>query len=86
MEDLRLGVAKKKLSLIKAQEKRNVSAAELEIEASEEHRAMKFQRHKVDRIEEFIKNRQKERDAILKQIIGGPPFPRRQRAAKTPPK
>ena len=55
MEDLRLGVAKKKLSLIKAQEKRNVSAAELEIEASEEHRAMKLQEHKVDRIEEFIK-------------------------------
>jgi hypothetical protein len=55
LENLRLLIAKKKLSILERQEKRNVSAADLEIEASEEHRAYKLQEHKVGRIEEFIK-------------------------------
>lgn len=55
LEDLRMEVAKKKLELFKAQEKRNVTAADLEIRASDEYRIMKLQEHKVDRIEEFIK-------------------------------
>lgn len=55
LEKLRRIVAEKKLDLLKMQEKRNVSAAELEIEASPEYKDMKLQEHKVDRIEEFIR-------------------------------
>lgn len=55
LEDLRVEVAKKKLEIMKAQDKRNVSAADLEIEASDEYKAFRLQEHKVDRVEEFIK-------------------------------
>lgn len=55
LEELRQDVAKKKLDVMKGQEKRNVSAADLEIEASDEYRMMKLQEHKTDRIEEFIR-------------------------------
>ncbi len=55
METMRSIVANMKLKILKAQEKRNVSLAEDEIEASEEYRQMKLQEHRVDRIEEFIK-------------------------------
>lgn len=55
LEDLRTDVARKKLEIMKRQEKRNVAAADLETEASDEYRELKLQEHKVDRIEEFIK-------------------------------
>ena len=55
MEDFRMEVAKKKLGILEAQEKKNVSAADLEIEASDEYRLLRLQEHKVARIEEFIK-------------------------------
>jgi hypothetical protein len=55
LEDLRLAIAKTKLAILERQEKRNVSAADLEIEASEDYRTYKLQEHKVGRIEEFIK-------------------------------
>lgn len=55
LENARQEVAQKKLEILKAQEKKNVAAAKLEIEASDEYRLMKLQEHKVDRIEEFIK-------------------------------
>lgn len=55
LEVMRQEVAKAKLAIISAQEKRNVSIAELEIEASDEYRMMKEQEHKVDRIKEFIR-------------------------------
>jgi len=55
LEELRSEVAKKKLEIMKSQEKRNVAAAEMEIQATDEYRFSKLQEHKVDRIEEFIK-------------------------------
>lgn len=55
MEELRQEVANKKLMTLSLQEKRNVAAAELEVEASDEYRIMRLQEHKVARIEEFIK-------------------------------
>lgn len=55
LENYRSVVAGKKLEILKKQEKRNVSLAEDEIEASEEYRTMKLQEHRVDRIEEFIR-------------------------------
>lgn len=55
LENYRSLVSSKKLAILQAQEKRNVAAAELEIEASEEYRQMRLQEHRVDRIEEFIR-------------------------------
>lgn len=55
MEELRQEVAKIKLGLLKAQDKRNVAAVELEIATMEIYKEMRLQEHKVDRIEEFIK-------------------------------
>ena len=55
LEDLRIEVAKKKLDILKAHEKRNVALADAEIEASDEYRIFRLQQHKVDRVEEFIK-------------------------------
>lgn len=55
LETLRKAVAERKLNLMQGQDKRNVSAATLEVEATEEYREMKLQEHKVDRIEEFIR-------------------------------
>lgn len=55
LENYRSIVSNKKLVLLKEQEKRNVAAAQLEIEASDEYRELKLQEHRVDRIEEFIR-------------------------------
>lgn len=55
MEEMRQDVAIKKLHILQSQDKRNVAAADLEIEATDEYRLMRLQEHKVDRIEEFIK-------------------------------
>lgn len=55
LENLRSLVSNKKLAIMKAQDKKNVAAAELEIEASDDYRVMRIQEHRVDRIEEFIK-------------------------------
>ena len=55
MENWHSIVSNKKLKILQGQEKRNVAAADLEIEASEEYRQMKLQEHRVERIEEFIK-------------------------------
>ena len=55
LESMRQGIAQKKLEILKAQEKRNVAAAELETEASDEYRLFRLQEHKVFRIEELIK-------------------------------
>ena|SRR3990167_7839073 len=47
-------VAKKKMEIYRAQEKRNVSAAELEVETTDEYRFMRDQREKLDVLEQFI--------------------------------
>jgi hypothetical protein len=54
-EMLRQTIAQNKLAILQGQEKRNVAAAELEIEASDEYRFMREQDAKVDRIKEFIR-------------------------------
>lgn len=55
LEDLRKIVSMRRLELMQGQDKRNVSAARAEVEASQDYKAMKIQEHKVDRIEEFIR-------------------------------
>jgi hypothetical protein len=55
LENYRALVASEKLAIYKAQDKKNVAAAEMEIEASENYRQLKLQEHRVARIEEFIK-------------------------------
>lgn len=63
LEDLRSEVAKKKLEIMSKQEKRNVAAADTEIEASEIYKQMRLQEHKTDRIVEFIKLAKKQADS-----------------------
>ena len=55
MRNLSQTVSKKKLDIMKVQDKRNVSAADLEIQCSDEFRTMCNQEDKVDRIKEFIR-------------------------------
>lgn len=55
LENYRSLVSGKRLEMLKKQEKKNVAAVEVEIEASDEYRTMRIQEHRVDRIEEFIR-------------------------------
>ncbi len=55
MENLRAIVAGKKLKIYQSQEKKNVAACDMEIEAEESYRNMRLQEHRVARIEEYIK-------------------------------
>lgn len=55
LEDLRTAIANMKLELMKDQAKLNVSAVQVQVEASQEWKAMRLQEHKVNRIEEFIR-------------------------------
>jgi methionyl-tRNA synthetase len=48
-------VAKLKLSLLHTQDKRNVAAVELEVESTDTYKAMRKQRLRVDRINEYIR-------------------------------
>src|SRR5947209_5300896 len=54
-EMLRQAVAQKKYEILKTQDKKNVAAAKIEVEASDLYRLMHEQEAKVSRIEEFIK-------------------------------
>ena len=47
---------------MKTQEKRNVAAADVEIEASEEYRFMRDQEAKLDVVEEFVRIAKKNAD------------------------
>ncbi len=55
-------VATKHYEILKAQEKRNVSAADLEIETTDEYRFMRDQESKLDAIEEFVRIAKKNSD------------------------
>ena len=55
-------VAKKKLEIYNAQTKRNVAAADLEVEATDEYRFMRDQREKLEVIEEFVRIAKKNAD------------------------
>lgn len=48
-------VAKTKLEILKAQEKKNVAAADLEIEATDAYRFMRDQEDKLWSVDEFIR-------------------------------
>jgi hypothetical protein len=65
LEDMRMLLAQRKLEILKGQEKRNVAAAELEVEASKEFRDMKIQEHKCNQIEEMVKLAKKNADQSL---------------------
>ena len=60
---MRQEVAQIKLAIMKKQDKRNVSAADLEVEASDEYRFMKDQENKVDQVREFIRIAKKNSEA-----------------------
>ena len=55
LNTMRQAVAQKKLGIYQAQTKRNVAAADLETEASDEFKVMKDQESKCYAIEEFIR-------------------------------
>lgn len=55
-------VAQKKLDLFKAQEKRNVSAVDIEVEASEEYQMMKDQEALLYSIDELVRVGKKNAD------------------------
>ena len=63
--NMRQAVAQKKLEILKAQEKKNVAAAELEVEASDEYRFMKDQEDKIYSIDEFVRIAKKSSDINL---------------------
>ena len=55
LNGLAQAVSKKKFALFQAQEKKNVAAAEIEIEASDEYFGMKNQEAKIYTIDELIR-------------------------------
>lgn len=55
LENKRAIVSDLKLKIYKAQEKKNVAACDMEVQASDEYRQFRLQEHRVERIEEFIK-------------------------------
>lgn len=63
LEKMRQAVALKTLEILKAQEKRNVSAADLETRASDEYRFMREQEAKVDTINQFVMIAKKNSDS-----------------------
>lgn len=62
LESLRQKVALKKLEVLKGQQKRNVSEADLTIEATDEYRIMRVEEEKLDQIKEFIRIAKKNAD------------------------
>lgn len=52
---MRQAVSQKKLAILKAQEKKNVALAEVEIESSDEYLFLKDQEAKLDAITELIR-------------------------------
>ena len=62
---MRQTVAQKKLELLKSQEKRNVAAVELEVEARDEYRFCKDQEDKLYTIDEFIRISKKSADIVF---------------------
>lgn len=53
--NLEYRVANMKVAILEEDEKRNVSAADVKVKASEEYKELRKQKAKVDRIEEFIR-------------------------------
>lgn len=55
LNKMRQSVAQKKYEVLQAQDKKNVAAASLEVERSEEYRFMRDQETKIEVIEEFVR-------------------------------
>jgi len=62
LNEMRQKVANYKLAIMETQVKRNVAAAEIEVEGSDEYRLMRNQEVKVDVIEEFVRIAKKNSD------------------------
>lgn len=62
LNKMRQSVATKRYEIMKAQDKRNVSAADLEVEITDEYRFMQDQEAKLDAIEEFVRIAKKNGD------------------------
>jgi len=65
LNKMRQAVAIKKLAILKSQEKRNVSAAELEVETTDECRFMRDQEEKLYSVDEFVRIAKKNADINL---------------------
>lgn len=59
---MRQEVAKKKLEIMRGQDKKNVAAAEIEIETTDEYRKLRDQEDKIYSIDEFIRIAKKNSD------------------------
>jgi hypothetical protein len=55
LNKMRQDVAKAKLEIVRSQDKKNKSLADLEIQATDEYRIMKDQEDLVDELDEFVK-------------------------------
>lgn len=62
LNKMRQEVALHRLAILKSQEKRNVAAADLEVETTDAYRFMKDQEAKLDAIEEFVRIAKKNSD------------------------
>ena len=62
LNKMRQSVAQRKLEVYQKQEKRNVAAADLEVESSDEFRFMKDQEEKLWSIDEFVRISKKSAD------------------------
>lgn len=62
LNKMRQSVAQKKLEVMRGQDKRNVAAAELEVEATDEYRFMRDQEAKLETISEFVRIAKKNSD------------------------
>lgn len=59
---MRQNVAQKKLEILRGQDKKNVTAADVEIEATDEYRFMRDQEDKIYSIDEFVRVAKKNAD------------------------
>jgi hypothetical protein len=55
LNKMRQAVAQNKFAIMKAQDKRNVAAVDLEIETTDDFRFMKDQEAKIEVVEEFVR-------------------------------
>jgi hypothetical protein len=62
---MRQAVAKKKLEILKGQEKKNVAAADIEIESTDEYRFCRDQEDKIYSLDEFVRIAKKSADINL---------------------
>ena len=62
LNQMKQAVAQKKLDIFRGQEKRNVAACDLEVEATDAYRFMRDQEDKIYSIDEFVRISKKSAD------------------------